>query len=122
MRVDEERRREWLRALRKWKYGIKVRAKLGVLQPICEAVSRDRQGSSSWTMPDWSCDRWITLLYTCIRDEQFTPEILRAFAESAEVTFFNKLSQPTPERMVEGIDRICKTHSRKLRQKFGVFI
>jgi len=122
MKIDEERRREWLRALRKWKYGIKVRAKLGVLQPICEEVSRDRQGSSSWTMPDWDCDRWITLLYTCIRDEQFTPEILRAFAESAEVTFLSKFSQPTPEGIIEVVDRICKTHSRKLRQKFGVFI
>jgi hypothetical protein len=122
MKIDEERRREWLRALRKWKYGIKVRAKLGVLKPICEEVARDRSLSSVWTMPDWNTEPWLTLLYESIRDEQFSPRILRAFAESAEVTFLAKLQQPTPERIVEGVDRICKTYSRRLRDKFGVFI
>jgi hypothetical protein len=121
-RIDEDKRREWLRALRRFKYGIKVRAKLGVLQTICEQVAAERKGKQRWDAPQWDHDRWVTLLYTCIKDNQFPPELLVGFVKTAEVTFLNPRKQPTVEGTVEVVNEICREQSKPLRQKFGVFL
>ena len=121
-RIDEDKRREWLRALRRFKYGIKVRAKLGVLQTICEQVAAERKGKQRWDAPQWEHDRWVTLLYTCIKDNQFPPELLTGFVKTAEITFLNARKQPTVEGTVEAVNEICREHSKALRQKFGVFL
>lgn len=122
MRIDEAKRKFWLRSLRRFKYGIKVRAKLGVLQTICEQVAAERKGKQKWDAPQWKHDRWITLLYTCIKDNQFPPELLIGFAKTAEVTFLNPRKQPTVEGTVEVVNEICREQSKPLRQKFGVFL
>jgi hypothetical protein len=121
-RIDEDKRREWLRALRRFKYGIKVRAKLGVLQTICEQVAAERKGKQRWDAPQWEHDRWVTLLYTCIKDNQFPPELLAGFVKTAEVTFLNPRKQPTVEGTVEVVNEICRRQSNALRRKFGVFL
>lgn len=121
-RIDEDKRREWLRALRRFKYGIKVRAKLGVLQTICEQVAAERKGQQRWDAPQWEHDRWVTLLYTCIKDNQFPPELLIGFTKTAEVTFLNPRKQPTVEGTLDAVNEVCKQNSRALRQKFGVFV
>lgn len=121
-RIDEDKRREWLRALRRFKYGIKVRAKLGVLQTICEQVAAERKGKQQWDAPDWSHQRWVTLLYTCIKHNQFPPELLIAFAKSAEVTFMNPRKQPTVALMVVAVNDVCREQSKALRQQFDVFL
>ena len=121
-RIDEDKRREWLRALRRFKYGIKVRAKLGVLQTICEQVAAERKGKQRWDAPQWDHDRWVTLLYTCIKDNQFPPELLTGFVKTAEITFLNPRKQPTVEGTVEVVNEICRRQSNALRRKFGVFL
>lgn len=122
MRVDEIKQREWLRALRRFKYGIKVRAKLGVIRTICEQVATERSSARHWDKPEWDDDRWVSLLYTCIRDNQFPPELLTGFVKTAEVTFLSPLQQPTVKGTLIVVDDICRGHSKALRQKFGVFI
>lgn len=121
-RIDEDKRREWLRALRRFKYGIKVRAKLGVLHTFCEQVAEERQGKRQWDAPEWGHLRWVTLLYTCIKNNEFPPELLIAFAKTAEVTFLNPKKQPTTGGMVTAVNYVCREQSIALRRKFGVFI
>lgn len=121
-RIDEEKRREWLRALRRFKYGIKVRAKLGVLQSICEQVAAERKGKQVWDAPQWEHDRWVTFLYTCIRDNEFPPELLEGFVKTAEVTFLTPNRQPTVDKVLDAVNQVCKQNSRALRHKFGVFV
>jgi hypothetical protein len=120
-RIDDDKRREWLRALRRFKYGIKVRAKLGVLQTICEQVAAERKGKQGWDAPQWSHDRWVTLLYTCIKNNEFPPALLTGFVKTAEVTFMNPRKQPTVDGTVKAINEICREQSKAIRQKFGVF-
>jgi hypothetical protein len=120
--IDDDKRREWLRALRRFKYGIKVRAKLGVLQTICEQVGAERKGKRGWDAPQWQHDRWVTLLYTCIKDNQFPPELLIGFVKTAEITFMASKTQPTVISTLAVVDALCKMYSKELRQKFGVFI
>lgn len=122
MRIAENNRREWLRALRRFKYGIRVRAKLGVLNVFCERVAEERNGRQMWDAPDWSHLRWVTLLYTCIKENEFPPELLIAFAKTAEVTFLNPNKQPTVGGMVVAVNEVCRGQSKALRQMFGVFV
>ena len=120
-RIDEDKRREWLRALRRFKYGIRVRAKLGILQTIYEQVAAQRKGKQQWDAPQWDHDRWVTLLYTCIKNNEFPPELLEGFVKTAEVTFMNPHKLPTIEGTIDAVNQVCKAQSKALRQKFGVF-
>jgi hypothetical protein len=122
-RIDDDKRREWLRALRRFKYGIKVRAKLGILQTICEQVAAQRKGKQVWDAPQWDHDRWVTFLYTCIKNNEYPSELLEAFVKTAEVTFLapNK-QQPTVDKTIDAVNEVCKQLSRPLRTKFGVFM
>jgi hypothetical protein len=119
--VDQTKRKEWLRALRRFKYGIRVRAKLGVLETVCEKVYQERKGKTQWDAPQWEHDRWVTLLYTCIRDNQYPPKLLEGFAKTAEVTFLAPRHQPTVENLLNAVDIVCRQQSRALRERFGVF-
>jgi hypothetical protein len=118
--VDENKRRAWLRALRQFKYGMQVRAKLGVLQTLCDQVAAERAKQKQWDQPAWEHDKWLTLLYTSIKDTAFPPELLIGFVKTAEVTFMASNQQPTVVKTLNAVDKICKQHSRTLRIKFGV--
>lgn len=121
-RIDEERRRVWLRSLRRFKDGMKVRAKMGILHAYCQQVAAERRGKHGWSAPHWDHEKWVTYLYTCIRDGEFPPRLLIAFIETAEVTFLNPRFQPTVEGTLEAVDIVCRQQSKQLRQKFGVFL
>ena len=121
-RIDDDKRREWLRALRRFKYGIKVRAKLGILQTICEQVAVQRKGKQVWDAPQWEHDRWVTFLYTCIKNNEYPSELLEAFVKTAEVTFLTSNKQPTVDKTIDAVNEVCKQLSRPLRTKFGVFM
>ena len=121
-RIDDDKRREWLRALRRFKYGIKVRAKLGILQTICEQVAVQRKGKQVWDAPQWDHDRWVTFLYTCIKNNEYPSELLEAFVKTAEVTFLTSNKQPTVDKTIDAVNEVCKQLSRPLRTKFGVFM
>ena len=118
--VDETKRLAWLRALRQFKYGMQVRAKLGVLQTLCDQVASERAKQKLWDQPAWEHDKWLTLLYTSIKDNAFPPELLIGFVKTAEVTFMAVNQQPTVVSTLNAVDKICKQHSRALRIKFGV--
>jgi hypothetical protein len=121
-KIDKAKRREWLRALRQFKYGMKVRAKLGVLQTVCDKVAAQRRGKQEWDAPHWEHDKWVTFLYHCIKNNEYPPELLEAFAKTAEVTFLAPTRQPTVEKTLEAVDDVCRRLSRPLREKFGVFV
>lgn len=122
MKIDEAKRKHWLRSLRRFKYGIKVRAKLGVLRTICEQVAAERKGKQRWDAPQWDHDRWVTLLYTCIKDNEFPPELLAGFVKTADVTFMNPHKLPTVEGTIDAVNSVCRDQSKALRRKFGVFV
>jgi hypothetical protein len=119
--VNEAARREWLLALRRFKYGFRVRAKLGVLDPFRQQVVQQRLHDGCWFMPQWHDDKWLTLLYTCIRQQEYPEELLLGFVKTAEIEFFTLDQPPTVEKTVAAVDRICKQLNYRLREKFGVF-
>lgn len=121
MTVDPVRRLEWLRALRRFKYGIRVRAKLGVVDAICKQVAKERGKALTWDSPQWTHEKWVSYLYTCIRDNEFPHELLLGFVKTAEVTILSPHLQPTVDGVLIAVDVVLKQLSRQLRERFGVF-
>jgi hypothetical protein len=120
-KINPENRLIWLRALRKLKLVMKTQAKLGVLETLCKKVAAERRGQQVWDCPQWEHDRWVTYLYTCMRDEQYPTELVKQFVKTAEVTFLTSSRQPTVSKVLDAVDLVCRDLSPKLREKFGVF-
>lgn len=115
----KERQREWRRALRRFKTGIRLRAKLGIIQTLCTQVAEERKGRYPWDAPQWSDDKWLTLLYVSIRNDQYPMGLLKGFVQTAEVTFYALTDQPTVEAVLKVVNDICRRRSKELRRKFG---
>lgn len=118
--IDEHKRLVWLRSLRAFKKGIKVRAKMGVFEPLCAQVHQERQQTKNWRAPDWYSDQWTDLLYTSIRDQDFSTELLKGFTQSAHVAYWRN-EPPKPSRVLDAVDTVCNDMSYELRTRFGVF-
>jgi len=119
--VIAEKRLVWLRALRKFKAGIKVRAKMNVFEGISDTIEREKtKRDTHHSMPDWSTKHYHKLLYTSIRDCKFSPELLKGIAES-NATYYWNWTRPTPAAVIDTVKKICDTRSVDLRREFGVF-
>lgn len=118
--IDPEQRKVWLRQLRAFKKGMKVRAKMGVLDAACAKVASDRHATNNWRRPDWYSETWVNTLYESIRDLDYSNEILEGFAQTADVAYW-KREAPTPAKVIEAVDKVCNDLSVELRSMFGVF-
>lgn len=119
--IDTLKDREWSRLRRQFKQGVKVRARLGVVQTLCEQVGAQRSGQMNWDAPDWDYEQWEVLLYESIRDNQYPTQLLEGFVKTAEVTFFANTRQPTVDKVLAAINTVCRRKSKQLRSRFGVF-
>lgn len=122
--TDSERNLQWLRALRKFKRGIAVRAKLGVLDTLCERAHDEIKsgGRSAFMMnkPDWVNPKWVDYLYRCIRDGEYTDVLLDGFVKSSHVNWWRG-ERPTKAHVIDTVDAVCNKLSIELRKRFGVF-
>jgi hypothetical protein len=119
--VNQDAKTIWLRALRNFKHGIHVRAKLGVVESLCQQVVAERAANKdSWKQPDWTHERWSELLYTSIKQEQFSTELLKGFVMSSNVSYWRHES-PTTETTLAAVANVCDDLSVELRRRFGVF-
>jgi hypothetical protein len=121
--VVASKRTEWLRALRVFKRGLKVRAKLGVLDAICRDVIQERTQTKTrydWVQPDWSSDKWIDLLFDSIKNNKHPTELLHGFAQSVQGRAYYHITI-SKETTLQAADSVCAELSTQLRRKFGVF-
>jgi hypothetical protein len=119
--VNTDKRKYWLGCLRSFKSGMKVRARMGVLDAFCQQVVKENSGKGryQWQQPDWNSDQWLNLLYTSIKENQFPNELMIGFVQSSTSGYWN--SDPTALRTLLTVDNVCKTYSVELRRRFGVF-
>lgn len=123
VQVVASKRTEWLRALRVFKRGLKVRAKLGVLDAICQDVIEERRASKTrydWVQPDWSSEKWIDLLFNSIKNNQHPTELLHGFAQSIQGRAYYHITI-SKETTLQAADNVCAELSTQLRRRFGVF-
>jgi nitrite reductase/ring-hydroxylating ferredoxin subunit len=119
--VIPAKRSDWLRALRVFKRGLKVRAKLGVLDTICQDVMAERRLTKTrydWVQPDWSNEKWIDLLFNSIKNNQHPTELLQGFVQSVRTYHYTTINKETT---LQAADSVCAELSVQLRRKFGVF-
>lgn len=117
-RVDSDARKLWLQQLRKFKHGVKVRCKIGVMESIANELQRT--GQFTMRQPNWDSDEWLNKLYESIRDEKFSNELLAGFLLSS-MGYWNRSTLPTSARLIQVVDNILSQTSVRLRTKFGVF-
>lgn len=118
--VNTDTRKVWLKSLRKFKYGIKARLRIGAFDAIIESVKQLPKPQQQ--VPEWSDPRWINLLYESIRDNNHPMELLQGFSAHAVYDrWYYHRGNIKPADVLHVVDSICTTHSIDLRKRFGVF-
>lgn len=117
-----EKRKEWRRALTKFKRGVKARIKVHALDGIVNEVwdERSKQGRWDWRQPDWSSDQWLNLLQNSIRDNEFPQELLKGIVQTSSTGYFIQ-KKPDIDDLYKSLDKVCNDSSIELRRRFGVF-
>lgn len=125
--ADPVVKREWLRTVKRFKKGLKIRAKIGALQGFVRRAEEDaaadkwnyRKNIKSWT------DTGLTQhLLECMRQEDYAGAILLRFAQEAiyNRSWRNTRSATvTDQDVLDAVDRVFNAHSLHLRKQFGVF-
>jgi len=121
-----EKRKEWLRDLRRFKYGLKTRIKVGALtMHIQEAnVVRTANNKLKWherkrLAANWEQDTWRKKLVWCMKNDKYPSELLMAFVQSVEESWQHR--DITQEQVPETVEKIFTRHSEILRREYGVF-
>lgn len=126
--IDTEKRKVWLRMLKRFKRGLKARAKVGALQQHAKRIydkhaEMERKGQNrwQWQLPNWRSKTYYSMLKQAMETNEFTPEFLDAFVESATPnTYGNQLA--TDAHILQHVDTVMSDMSYDLRKDFGVFI
>ena len=120
--VNDSARKEWLRGLRKFKYAMKVRGRIGAFDPIIQSIKSDSNAMANRGVPDWSDKIWLYALSDAIKTGDISLEIMRGFASHAlfDRYYYHRGSISTAN-ILEVVDAVCKTYSFDLRKQFGVF-
>jgi hypothetical protein len=120
-RVDTEARRQWLRALRRFKAHITLRVRMGVFDAVQAEIGSARQFVNR--RPDWAEEKWINLLHTSIRDNQYSKELLAGIILTIPVAIWSQQarSMTQQEKVKYVVDSIINSNSVELRTRFGVF-
>lgn len=116
--TGDQSRLEWRRALRKFKQGLRVRAKIGAFDAICEEI-RSERATKKWQQPTWGDERWIKFLADSIKQQDYSHTLIKGLIQTAEVNLFWK-NVPLPSFAIDAANYVCKQYSKDLRKHFGV--
>ena len=116
--VNTDVRKVWLRKVKTFKRGLRVRVKIGVFDTIAKNLLEEK-GSGWYDRVEWTSEPWINELYNAIENEQYPTELLREIVISS-MTRWRPMA-PSHTALLHNIDLILNNTSIQLRQKFGVF-
>jgi len=120
-KVNKDNKLEWLRALRKFKTAVRIRARMGVLETLIQQVDTERKNQNryDWVMPDWNSDKWQDVLYTSIKSSECSTDLLKGFIKSVRRGYYS--STTSVKEVIDEVDKVCTTYSLDLRKRFGVY-
>jgi hypothetical protein len=118
--VVSDKRVEWLRASKKFKMGIRTKAKMGIIEGIIDQIHQERANNpkGNWTRPDWFSEYWSEKLYTAVKNNDTSISTIKLIAESA---FFYSYRRMTTQDVLDSMETIFREQSLELRRRFGVF-
>jgi hypothetical protein len=118
--IVQDKRIEWLRASKKFKFGVRTKAKMGIIEPIIEQVYQERMNNpkSSWVRPDWFSEYWGEKLYTAVKNNDTSISMIKLIVESG---YFPNYRKMTTKEVLDSMESIFREQSLELRRRFGVF-
>ena len=123
--IIPEKRKQWLRDVKRFKKGLKIRAKLGAFESIIRTVEAERpSGSGSdWEyvgkLPKWNSPEVTEHVLEGMRTEEYPQDLLKLLVQTAN-TGFNR-DNTTNKDILENVDYVFNTHSLHYRKAYGVF-
>lgn len=123
IQVDDGKRTEWLRALRKFKRAIKTRAKVGAIDGLIRKMAeQDLFNKIRKEKPEWAAQAWIDKLYDAIIDPTKIDNTLLQGIALTCVRGWWVSTPPSTQEFLETLDGICNEMSMPLRKKFGALV
>jgi hypothetical protein len=119
-KINEDKRKEWLTSLRRFKLTVKTMAKIGAF----DKAVKDAHSSKTYRgqVPEWSDPSWLNLLYESIRDNTCPQRLVLGIAsQGIHTNYWRSKDMSVYEVILSGLEYICTTYSMDLRRKFGVF-
>jgi hypothetical protein len=122
--IIPEMRKQWLRDLKRFKRGLKARAKVGALQGHIDAITQEITDGNQWSVRHeyetmLRTPKSVEHLLECMRTEQYPPEILRMFVGTVGLTWGQR--EITNQIVLSNVDNLFDKHSLTLRKAYGVF-
>jgi hypothetical protein len=117
-----EERKEWRRALAKFKRGIKARVRVHAFDGIIDEMwsERDHTNRWDWRQPQWESKQWLDLLEHGIRHNEFPQELLKGLAQTTSTGYYMS-NKPEGKDVLKALDYVCNNNSIELRRRFDVF-
>jgi hypothetical protein len=121
--VDAEANAKWLHDVKRYKRGLKIRAKLGALDGFFDEVQAAyaEKGlySYMYALPMWNDQYTTELVVESMRNEDYPPEILLRIVQEAAVAYRSRIV--TRDGVIKAVDSVFNTHSIHYRKAYGVF-
>ena len=121
--IIPEKRKQWLRDVKRFKKGLKIRAKLGAFESIIRTVEAERPSGSDWEyigkLPKWDSPDVTEHVLEGMRTEEYPQDLLKLLVQTAN-TGFNR-DNTTNKDILENVDYVFNTHSLHYRKAYGVF-
>jgi len=118
--IIPEKRKEWLRMLRKFKRGVKVRIRIGALDSLLKGI-RDDAGFNQHFAPRWNSTEQLDMLESAIRNEEFPVKLLDGLVRSTIGYAYRLSNTIEPKQVMREFDNVMRQTSVSLRQRLGVF-
>tara|TARA_R110000823_G_scaffold9739_12_gene33728 strand:- start:289 stop:864 length:576 start_codon:yes stop_codon:yes gene_type:complete len=118
-----EVRKQWLRDVKRFKKGLKARAKVGALQGYIQEVEKEKAADTSWrytaNLPKWTDPKFTQHVLESMRTEQYPPDLLKLMVQTVSTGWNNV--QVTDKMVLDNVDRVFDMHSLHYRKAYGVF-
>lgn len=123
-RVIPEKRKQWLRDVKRFKKGLKIRAKMGALQGYIRTVEKAKTDMGSvWkyneTVPRWDDPEITQHVLECIRTEEYPPDLLKLLVQTTVLERGQR--EITDQLVLANVDSVFDKHSLHYRKAYGVF-
>ena len=121
-----EVRRQWLRDVKRYKKGLKARAKIGALQghmtKVLDALTSP--AGRPWELRyEWNSKLGqrgtLQHIVECMRSEEYPPDLLYLLVATTSIPY--RGSELNDKMVLENVDKIFDAHSLQLRTIYGVF-
>jgi hypothetical protein len=118
--VNVANRKVWWNAIRAWKRGVRVRAKMGMFSELVDKAVNEQQPSGPYV--NFHGEKELDTLARCIKNNEHPTELFMMFIHShLRRHMYAPQGDMKTMFVSQAIDTVCNEQSVELRRRFGVF-